>query len=368
VLAAIALVVSAICCSHETRAATNGETTTLEPGVYDVEHPELFPLVTIGERALSSELIVNGTVYPEAARTIHVTSLGSGRVIDLKAHLGDQVERGQPLIVISSSDLGGANGDYQKARADEELSRKALTRAESLFAYGALAKKDLEAAQDAEEKSRVDVQTADQRVRLLGGDPAHPSSRIELRAPVSGTVVEQNVAGSEGIKSLDNSPNLLTIADLSEVWVLCDVYENALSQVHVGDVAEITLNAFPDRLLHGVVSDIARVLDPTTRSAKVRIVLANPDGSLRPGMYAVSTIRSRERQPQLVIPGTAIMRLQDKDWVFRREAPSRFRRIEVRTAGMTPDGMQRVRGGVKGGDMVVVNALAFSSAVVEQKR
>jgi membrane fusion protein, heavy metal efflux system len=368
VLAAIALVASAACCSHETRAATNGGTTSLEPGAYDVEHPELFPLVTIGERPLSTELVVNGTVYPEAARTIHVTSLGSGRVIDLKAHLGDQVERGQPLLVISSSDLGGANGDFQKARADEELSRKALTRAESLFAYGALARKDLEEAQATADKTHVDVQTAEQRVRLLGGDPARPSSLIELRAPVSGTVVEQNVAGSEGIRSLDNSPNLFTIADLSEVWVLCDVYENGLSQVHIGDTADIRLNAFPDHLLHGAVSDISRVLDPATRSAKVRIVLPNPDGTLRPGMYAVSTIRSRERQPHLVIPGTAIMRLQDKDWVFRRETPTRFRRVEVHTEGMTPERLQRVGGGVKAGDVVVVNALAFSSAVVEQKR
>ena len=158
-----------------------------------------------------------------------------------------------------------------------------------LYSHGALAEKDLQQAEDTEEKAKVDVQNTEQRVRLLGGDPAHPSSIIELRAPVSGTIVEQNVAGFEGIKSLDNSPNLFTIADLSQVWVLCDVYENDLGEVRLGDSAEIRLNAYPDKTYQGTVADISRVLDPTMRSAKVRIVLPNPDGALRPGMFAVAT-------------------------------------------------------------------------------
>src|SRR5579862_8627737 len=103
-------------------------------------------------------------------------------------------------------------------------------------------------AQDGEDKAKADVQNTEQHVRILGGDPAHPSSLIELRAPVAGTIVEQNVSGFEGIKSLDNSPNLFTIADLSQVWVVCDVYENDLSQIQVGDSAEIRLNAYPDKV------------------------------------------------------------------------------------------------------------------------
>jgi cobalt-zinc-cadmium efflux system membrane fusion protein len=184
---------------------------------------------------------------------------------------------------------------------------------------------------------------------------------------VAGTIVEQNVAGFEGVKSLDNTPNLFTIADLSQVWVVCDVFENDLGDMHLGDAAEIRLNAFEDRMFHGTVADISRVLDPNTRSAKVRIVLANADGALRPGMFAVAKFRSRKTTNRVVVPPTAIMRLHDKDWVFRKEGGKKFRRVVVRADGLAPDGMQEIREGVKPGDEVVENALEFSSEVVEKK-
>ena len=297
---------------------------------------------------------------------LHVTSLGGGRVVDLKAKLGDSVKRGQTLLVISSPDLSLALSDYQKAKVDEVLAHKALDRAQLLYDHGAIASKDLETAQDLEDKAKVDLETADHHVRVIGADPAHPSPLLELKAPVSGTIVEQNVAGFEGVKSLDNTPNLFTIADLSEVWVVCDLFENDLGSVHIGDAAEIRLNAFPDRVFHGAVSDIARVLDPTTRSAKVRVVLKNADGALRPGMYAVATFRSRKLTDRVVVPATAIMRLHDKDWIFRKEG-SQFRKVAVQADGLGPDGTQEIRTGVKPGDEVVTNALEFSSEVAEKK-
>src|SRR6202050_3087566 len=288
-------------------------------------------------RALSTELTANGTVTPDVTRTIHVTSLGGGRVVDLKVKLGDSVKKGQTRLVISSPELAAAMSDYQKAVADEVLSRKALDRAQLLYDKGAIAAKDLETAQDLEDKAKVDVSTAEQHVRVLGADPAHPGALIDLRAPVAGTIVEQNVAGFEGVKSLDNTPNLFTIADLSQVWVVCDVFENDLGDMHLGDEAEIRLNAFEDRMFHGTVADISRVLDPNTRSAKVRIVLANEDGALRPGMFAVAKFRSRKKTNRVVVPATAIMRLHDKVWVFRKEGVNDFRRGVSRADGLAPD-------------------------------
>jgi len=353
-------------CSNDTKAAPTKAEVTLEPGVFEADHPELFSLVKAESRDLPVELQANGTTNPDISKTIHVTSLGSGRVIDLKVRLGDYVKKGQVLMVISSPDLGVANSDYQKAKADEELSRRALERAQQLYSHGAFAEKDLEAAKDTDDKAKVDLRTTAERVHLLGGDPDHPGQLIPLRAPVSGTIVEQNVAGFEGIKSLDNTPNLFTIADLSDVWIVCDVYENDLGDIRVGDSAEIRLNAFPDRVFHGKISDISRVLDPNTRSAKVRIVLGNADGSLRPGMFAVAKFRSRRTRPRVLVPSTAIMRLQDKDWVFQKEAGNKFRRVEVHGLGTTSDGMQEIADGVKPGDEVVAKALEFSTAMAEQ--
>lgn len=365
-VALLALSLLTAACSNDTKAAPTKAEITLEPGVYNVEHPELFKIATAESRELPTVLHANGSVTPDVNRTIHVTSQGSGRVTDLRVKLGDHVNQGQVLLSIYSADLASAFSDYQKAVADERLSKRALDRAQLLFSHGALAQKDLEVAQDTEDKSKVDVQNAFDRVRLLGGNPDHPSSVIELRAPVSGTIVEQNVAGSEGVKSLDNSPNLFTIADLSEVWVLCDVYENDLGEVHLRDPAEIRLNAYPDRIFHGRVVDISRVLDPNIRAAKVRIILSNPDGSLRPGMFAVATFRSRRLLPRVVVPATAIMRLQDKDWVFRKDGTNTFRRLEVRAVGSTEDGMSEVQGSVKPADQLIANALEFSTAMAEQ--
>jgi cobalt-zinc-cadmium efflux system membrane fusion protein len=353
-------------CSNNTKAAATRTEVTLEAGVYDVDRPDLFKLAEVESRNLPDVLRANGSVTPDVSRTIRVTSLGSGRVVDLRARLGDRVNRGQILLRISSSDLATAMADYQKAQADEILSRKALERAQLLSSRGALAEKDLQLAQDTEDKAKIDLQTAEQRVHILGGDPAHAGPLIELRAPVSGTIVEQNVSGFEGVKSLDNTPNLFTIADLSMVWILCDVYENDLGIVGIGDAAEIRLNAYPDQIFRGVVQDISRVLDPNTRSAKVRVVLRNPDGSLRPGMFAVATFRSRRSRPRLVVPGTAILRLQDRDWIFRKEGDQRFRRVEVHALGEAGSGMVQVQDGLKPGDQIIATALDFSAAMAGQ--
>jgi cobalt-zinc-cadmium efflux system membrane fusion protein len=356
-----------IACSKDTPAATNKPPVTIDPDVFEADHPELFKTAKAQTRSLPTEVTANGAVSPDVNRTIHVTSLGGGRVVDLKVKLGDTVAKGQTLLVISSPDLSGAFSDYQKAKADEVLSHKALDRSQMLYDRGAIAAKDLEAAQDAEDKAKVDLETADHHVLILGGDPAHPSPLIELKAAVAGTIVEQNVAGSEGVKSLDNTPNLFTIANLAEVWVVCDVFENDLGEVHLQDAAEIHLNAFPDRMFHGKVADISRVLDPNTRSAKVRIVLPNGDGALRPGMFALAKFRSRKLTDRVVVPSTAIMRLHDKDWVFRKESDKQFRKITVQADGLAPDGMQEIRDGLKPGDEVVINALEFSTEVAEKK-
>jgi len=364
-LLGLALAAVSVACSDNTKAAATKQEITVDPNLLTVDHPELFPTVKVESRDLPTELNANGTVQPDVNKTIRVTSLGSGRVADLKVRLGDYVKKGQVLLVISSPDLAAAMGDYHKASADEALARKAFERAQLLYSRGALAQKDLEVAENADAKAISDQKTAETRLRILGGDPAHSSTMIELRAPVAGTIVEQNVAGFEGIKSLDNTPNLFTIADLSNVWVVCDVYENDIGDVQIGDPAAVRLNALPDRVFKGSVSDVSRVLDPTTRAAKVRIVLGNHDGAFRPGMFAVATFHSRKQKPHLVVPATAIMRLQDKDWIFRKETANSFRRLEVQTAGLS-DGMQQVRQGAKVGDELVANALAFSAAVSEQ--
>ena len=160
--------------------------------------------------------------------------------------------RADVLLLINSPDLSQAFSDYQKFKADEQLARKQVARAQLLYDKGAIALADLETAQDNDAKAKVgSASCADQRVRVLGGDINIPARLLPLRAPISGTIVDQQITGGTGVKSLDNQRALFTIADLSEVWVLCDVYQDMLPRVHVGDSAEITVNGYPDEKYPG---------------------------------------------------------------------------------------------------------------------
>jgi cobalt-zinc-cadmium efflux system membrane fusion protein len=333
-----------------------------DPAMVEVPDPEQFPLTTVEQRPTYDELKVNGVVTPDVNRSVPVLSLAGGRVVDIRAKLGDDVTQGQVLLRINSPDVSQAFSDYQKAQADEVLARHERERSGALFAKGAIAQRDLETAEDAEQKAKVDLATAAEHLRVLGADVSHPSPIVEVKSPISGTIVEQNITGGTGVRSMDNSPNLFTIADLSCVWVLCDVYENNLSQVRLGDFAEVRLNAYPDQALKGRVSNISRVLDPNTRTAKVRLELDNARRLMRAGMFASATFRSQSKQLRSVVPAKAVLRLHDKDWVFRAEGGHRFRRIEVQAGRVSSDGFQEVIAGVAPGDQIVANALQFASA------
>ena len=330
-----------------------------DPNLIAVDKPERFPLVTATARAEVSELIANGSVAPDVSRMVPVNALSAGRVIDISARLGDDVQKGQLLLTINSADMAQAFSDYKKFQADEALAKTQAERAQLLSSHGALARKDLEVALESYEKAKVDTQTALDRIRILGGDPQRPSAVIEVRAPLSGTIVEQNVTAAAGVKSLDNSPNLFTIADLSQVWVICDVYENDLAQVHVGDRAQIELNAYPNRKFRGRITNIGKLLDPSTRSAKVRIELSNEHGLLRPNMFATVHFQSQGSQMRTVVPASAVLRLQDRDWVFVKGEGNQFHRREVHAGAVNSDGTEQVFSGLSAGEQVARDALLF---------
>jgi cobalt-zinc-cadmium efflux system membrane fusion protein len=336
-----------------------------DPTLVEIDHPERFALTEVRTRKAYGELRVNGVVAPDVARTVPVLSLAGGRAVDIRARLGDDVKKGQVLVSISSPDIAQAFADYQKFQADELLARQQLVRSQTLYDKGAIPERDLEAAENAENKAKTDLQTALERLRILGADPNHPSPVIEVRAPVSGTVVEQNVAGGGAVRSTDSSPNLFTIADLSLVWVLCDVYENNLAQVQVGDFAEVRLNAYPNRVFRARVINISRVLDPATHTAKVRLELDNPDGLMRAGMFVTATFRSQTERTALAVPSTAVLRLHDRDWVFLSEGGGKFRRTPIQAGPVAPDNSQEVLSGLSPGAQVVVDALQFSNAAEE---
>ena len=362
-LLAVALFSACSRTKAEPSAGTVVETHT-DPDVFTMQNPGQFPLATVGVRKVSDEVHVNGVIAPDVNRSVPVVSLGGGRVVEIKAKLGDHVQKGQVLLLINSPDLSGAFTDYQKAKADEQLADKQLARAKLLYDKGAIALADLENAEDAHAKTTADLNAAMQHVRVLGGDINSPSPLLPLRAPISGTIVDQQITGGTGVRSLDNQPALFTIADLSTVWVICDLYQDMLPRVHVGDIAEINLNGYGEKF-PGKVINISQVLDPTTRAAKVRIELPNPKGVMRAGMFVTATFRATQPVERVVVPASAVVHLHDKDWVFAPAGGNQFRRVAVQLGPQEKDGQQQIISGLKPGDRVVTNALQFSSAAEE---
>jgi membrane fusion protein, heavy metal efflux system len=333
--------------------------------LFTVEHPEQFPRAEAIAHSTTSSLVVTGTVTPDISRNVPVVSLASGRVVAIHARLGDTVQKGQLLLSIRSDDVAGGFSDYRKAVADEILARAQLERSNDLYTHGVVALNDLQVAQDTEDKAKVDLETTEEHLRLLGNDPKKPMGMVDIFAPVSGVITDQEVTNAATVQAF-NTPGPFTISDLSSVWIVCDVYENDMAGVRLGDTADLTLNAYPDRPFKGTVSNIGAILDPSIRTAKVRIEVHNP-GFMRMGMFAKATFRGQTRQMHAVVPATAILHMHDRDFVFVPAADKKFRRVEVVSGDLLPDNtnLQDIKSGLTPGQQVVTNALVLDHVLAQ---
>jgi cobalt-zinc-cadmium efflux system membrane fusion protein len=328
---------------------------------FKVDHAEQFPLATAVEHKAAPALNVTGVVQPDIARAVPAISLASGRVVEIKARLGDHVKKGQLLLRVQSSDVSGAYQVYLKAVNDERLARQQLERAQILYDKGAIAKSALEQAENTEQDAKVDLDAATNQLRLLGVDKEHPSGIVDVIAPISGVITDQQVTNAAGVQGL-SGPNPFTISDLSYVWIICDVYENDLDAVHLGEYADIHLNAYPDKVFKGRIDNILPILDPTIRTAKVRLEVPNP-GLMRIGMFATATFYGKQAETHAAVPATAILHLHDRQWVYTPTGAGHFKRLEVICGNMLPGNMEEVVSGLKPGDRVVANALPLQDTV-----
>jgi cobalt-zinc-cadmium efflux system membrane fusion protein len=347
-------------------AASTGPSPTvvesdLDANNFKVLHPDQFPLATAGERIAAPELNVTGVVNPDVSRQVPVPSLATGRIVEIGARLGDQVTKGQLLFKVRSADMANAFSNYRQAVKNEELTKIQLDRANLLFEHGAIPKSGQEIAQNAEDDNIVVLETAKEQLGLLGADPGHPTGIVQVFAPVSGTITDQEITDQSAVQSY-TAPNPFTISDLSHVWIICDVWENNMSQVHLGEYADIHLVAYPDRVLKGRISNILPIIDPNIRTTKVRLEVENP-GLMRLGMFVTATFHGLTTEKRATLPASAILHLHDREWVYVPLENGRFRRQEVIAGNMLPNNMQEVVSGIKPGDQVITNALVFQNTV-----
>jgi cobalt-zinc-cadmium efflux system membrane fusion protein len=328
---------------------------------FAVDHPEQYPIVTATQYQAASQLDVTGMVLPDISRTVPVITLASGRVVDIRARLGDTVQKDQVLLRVRSDDVGLGFDAYEKAIHDELLARKQLDRAKDLYEHGAIAQQDLEVAQDAEDDALTSLETTKEHLRLLGNDPEKPNGIVDIVAPIAGVITDQEVTNAASVQAY-SAPNPFTISDLTTVWVVCDVYENDMANVRLDEPVDIKLNAFPGRVFKGKVSNIGSLLDPNIRTAKVRIEVPNPGGIMRPGMFATATLFSSQKLTFTSVPASAILHLHDRDWVLI-PTQGKFRRTEVVSGAQLPNNAQEILSGLQPGQQVVSNAVVLQNAI-----
>ena len=320
--------------------------------------PEGSPLrgkLTVGivaEQPIERSLQLPAIVEAEPARTVKVLPPVAGRLIDLKVQLGERVERAQELAVIDSSDLAQAYADDEKARSALKLTKQTLDRTLALEKVSGAAVKDRQQAENDHAQAEAEFQRAQSRLRAIGvsADPREAGRVLPLKAPVSGSVIDLQVA--RGAYLNDPTASIMTIANLDEVWVTANVPEKDAALVTQGQTVDVIFTAYPGEVFKGRVLFVSDILDPDTRRVKVRIAFQNPDMRLKPNMFANATFMTPKRTVPM-IPTTAVVLKNEADQVFVEIAPWTFEARPVEIEFQQGD-RAVVAHGLQAGEHVVV--------------
>jgi cobalt-zinc-cadmium efflux system membrane fusion protein len=305
--------------------------------------------VKVTERAIPETLDLAAKVQADPTKVVRIFPPASGRVVAIKVKPGERVRRGQSIATLSSSDVASAQSDFAKANIEAERTTRVVDRQKILFEHGAAAEKDYIDSRAQADAARAELARARQRLQLLSVSPSAVTDQVALVTPASGVVLDVGAAPGEFSKSLESANPLVTIADLSTVWIVGDVYEKDVSKIARGTPLRITLQAYPGKEWNSHVDSISGTLDPTTRTLKIRSVLPNRDQRLKPEMFGTIHVKAGTHQA-LVVPQAAIIREGSTATVFVRVAGKPEQRTV--TVGETVDGSVEVLTGLKAGDEV----------------
>jgi cobalt-zinc-cadmium efflux system membrane fusion protein len=329
-------------CAHSSQEAAkppSGDHTADDPVRY----------VKVVEQTVTDTLDLTAKIQADPTRVVHIFPPASGRVAAIEVKPGDRVHRGQTVAILSSSDVASAQSDFAKAQIEAERATRARDREKILFQHGAIAEKDYIDACAQADSARAELARAKQRLELLNVSASGTSDDVTLTSPDSGVVLDVSVARGEFSKSLDSANPLITIADLNTVWIVGDVYERDVAKIERGKPVTITLQAYPGQQWTSRIESVSGVLDPTTRTLKVRAALPNPDQRLKPEMFGTIHV-SAGTHPALVVSASAVLREGNSVTVFVKNAGKPEQRTV--TVGQTLDGNVEILSGLHAGDEV----------------
>jgi len=308
-------------------------------------------VAAVEEHTIERPIVVPGVVETDPARLVKIVPPAAGRIVRLDKHLGDEVKRNDALFVLDSADVALAVADAGKADAGQNLARRNLDRQRELMAAEIAARKDLEQAESDFALAESESRRAHARLAQLGVSAQEQTGRLyTLRSPITGTVIDLTAA--EGGFWNDTNAPIMTVADLSTVWVAASIPEKDLASVFVGQDAVITLNAYSGESIRGKVRYLGKVLDPDTRTVKARVVIDNASGRFRPGMFAQVTFHGEAHRAPAV-PLTALVQSGFDTRVFVEVSPGVFQPRAVRMGARMDDNVE-ILSGLKVGERVVV--------------
>lgn len=334
--------------------ARNDANQRVSPDTYYLP-PEMkgIATMTVKSEPVPDYLDTPAQIQADPTLEVHVFTPAGGRITEMRVRPWDHVVKGQTLATLYSSDLARAVADYHKALVDNRVKHEALARTQYLFAHRAVAQKDLEQAQGDAEQAEADVKASRAQIQVFGISPDGAGNQLRVVAPRSGVVLDVGASQGEFSSGLSAPQPLCTIADLETVWAVGQLLERDLYRVRVGDPAELALVSYPDRTWRGRVSSIASAVDPVTRTLQLRVVVRNPDGNLRPGMYGTLRLL-RAKRTTIVVPNAAVLREGSTAFVFVERSPGHFTRIAVTLGDQTGTNNIELASGLNSGDRVVV--------------
>jgi cobalt-zinc-cadmium efflux system membrane fusion protein len=322
-------------------------------------------VVAVEKTNLSRLLRLTGNVTYNAFKTTPVFSAIGGPVHEILVAPGETVHAGQPLLTVNSPDYSAARSAYIKARDAYSLADKIYNRAQDLYAHGAIAESDLQLAESGRTQAQADMQSSEDALRALGlkdpetvvKNPPKMTSQIPVIAPVGGEVVERLVGPGQLLQG--GATQIFTISDMTQVWVLVNVYQSDMAFVHAGDAVEITTDSYPE-VFHGTISYIAPALDPNTRTLQARIVTSNPGKKLKKDMYVTAGVRAGAIRDALTVPDAAVLRdTENQPFVYAQtKVSNQFERRLVKI-GDSQSGRTQITDGLKEGERVVADGALF---------
>lgn len=342
----------ALCgCGSATRANNSADSDNGQSADYVAPDSRGVQTTIVKSSRIPEYLDLPAHVDVDPTRVVRVYPPAGGRITEMKVRPSDHVVKGQTLAILESSDLSRAVADYHKALADHEVKQKALDRAEDLFAHHAIAEKDYQQAQADAKMSDEELAATKEQIRVLGMDPDHAATQLHVDAPRAGVVLDVGAASGEFSNALAAPAPLATVADITEVWAIGDIYEKDLVAAKKGEPAEVTMNAYPGRTWQGTVGVVSDAVDPNTRTLRVRVILANPGELLKPAMFgSIRLLRSSGQG--ILVPASAVIREGNDAYIFVGKGNNRFDRRSV-TLGRTFDGSIEIIKGLNDGDTVV---------------